>query len=595
VALGHCLLRTTEEAAEETQPLASRDGKIVVVFDGLIWNASELRAALIGEGLRPRSRADSELILGAYETWGRSFLDRVDGDFALAIWDGHRRELFCARDRLGMRPFHYHHATGELFCFASDPEALLTLPDVPRDLNEARIADAIVGGLEGFDAESTFYQALRRLPPANIVTVSEAGLSIERYWSFVAPPILRHKSDAEYEEAFRVVLTRAVKRRLRGGDTTGAMLSGGIDSGSVVAIARRLRREEGEPPLATFSAVAPDSETCIETRSARTTAGIGHLAPHFIDYTALGDLAPELIDLTLDLPTPFDRHMTLVRAVYLAANRAGCRAILDGVGGDIVLGDGGLLPYLLRRGRVVEAWREARGPMFLSSRRNAAARLYQAARAGFTPEWARSLRQSFGPRRVFGRDEIAASLVAPDFAARVGLEGRFAEQQRQRSALFRPGSPEQRSRGILRPRVTAARERYEREAARLQIEPRDPFHDLHVISFCVSLPVEQLRRDGWPKSILRRAMAEEVPAEVLLRSKRTHLGWTFTNAVIAAAASRAPRIQRTHIEAISPYVDLARFTSEYADYAGGADMSSERRQALFTVIQLARWLVSRPN
>jgi asparagine synthase (glutamine-hydrolysing) len=494
-----------------------------------------------------------------------------------------------------MRPFHYHHATGELFCFASDPEALLTLPDVPRDLNEARIADAIVGGLEGFDAESTFYQALRRLPPANIVTVSEAGLSIERYWSFVAPPILRHKSDAEYEEAFRVVLTRAVKRRLRGGDTTGAMLSGGIDSGSVVAIARRLRREEGEPPLATFSAVAPDSETCIETRSARTTAGIGHLAPHFIDYTALGDLAPELIDLTLDLPTPFDRHMTLVRAVYLAANRAGCRAILDGVGGDIVLGDGGLLPYLLRRGRVVEAWREARGPMFLSSRRNAAARLYQAARAGFTPEWARSLRQSFGPRRVFGRDEIAASLVAPDFAARVGLEGRFAEQQRQRSALFRPGSPEQRSRGILRPRVTAARERYEREAARLQIEPRDPFHDLHVISFCVSLPVEQLRRDGWPKSILRRAMAEEVPAEVLLRSKRTHLGWTFTNAVIAAAASRAPRIQRTHIEAISPYVDLARFTSEYADYAGGADMSSERRQALFTVIQLARWLVSRPN
>jgi asparagine synthase (glutamine-hydrolysing) len=595
VALGHCLLRTTEEAADEAQPLASLDGQIVLVFDGLLLNAPELRAALVQVGTQPRSRADSALVLGAYETWGRACLDRLEGHFALAVWDNRRRELFCARDRFGTRPFHYHHAPGRLFCFASDPEPLLALPDVPRRLNEARIADVLVSGLEGFDTECTFYEAIRRLPPAHSMTVSAAGLAMNRYWSFQPPPILRLKSDADYEDALRAVLTEAVRCRLRGGATTGAMLSGGVDSGSVVAIAGRLRREAGGPLLATFSAVSPDPETCIETRAVLATAGIGGLDPHFVDHTALGDLTPHLVDLTVNLSSPFNQHMTLIRAVYLAAHRAGCKALLDGVGGDNVMGDGGLLAYLLRRGRIARAWREARGPDLIYPRREAFHTLGEAIRMAIAPDWVRALRRSYGPRRVFGRDEIAASLIAPEFAARVGLEDRFADHQTRLLAPFRPGSPEQRARGIFQSRVTAARERYEREAARVQIEPRDPYHDLRVIAFCVSLPVEQLRRDGWPKSVLRRAMSNEVPADVLWRNKRTHLGWKFTQAVVAEAAQRAPLMSRTEIEAISPYIEMARFDAELADFRAGQEMTTVRKQAFIAAFQLAHWLANRPG
>jgi asparagine synthase (glutamine-hydrolysing) len=595
VALGHCLLRTTEEAADEAQPLVSRDGQIVLVFDGLLLNAAELRSALVQAGVQPQSRADSALVLGAYEAWGRACLDRIEGHFALAIWDGRRRELFCARDRLGTRPFHYHYAAGQMFCFASDPEALLALPDVPRQLNEARIADVLVSGLEGFDAECTFYTAIRRLPPAHSLTVSSAGLVMNRYWSFQPPPILRLKSDADYEDALRAVLTEAVRCRLRGGATTGAMLSGGVDSGSVVAIARRLKREAGGPPLATFSAVSPDPETCKETRAVLATAGIGDLDPHFVDHTALGDLTPDLIDLTLNLSSPFNQHMTLIRAVYLSAHRAGCKAVLDGMGGDNVMGDGGALAYLVRRGRVGKAWREARGPDLIFPRHEAVSSMGEAIRMAIAPDWVRSLRRSFGPRRVFGREAIEASFIKPEFAARVGVEDRFADHQARRLAPFRPGSPEQRARGIFQPRVTAARERYEREAARLQIEPRDPYHDLRVISFCVSLPVEQLRRDGWPKSVLRRAMANELPAEVLWRNTRTHLGWKFTQAVVRAASERAPLVSRSEIEAISSYIDMARFDADLADYRAGRDMETKRKQALFLVIHLAHWLATRPG
>jgi asparagine synthase (glutamine-hydrolysing) len=143
--------------------------------------------------------------------------------------------------------------------------------------------------------------------------------------------------------------------------------------------------------------------------------------------------------------------------------------------------------------------------------------------------------------------------------------------------------------------VTAARERYEREAARVQIEPRDPYHDLRVIAFCVSLPVEQLRRDGWPKSVLRRAMSNEVPADVLWRNKRTHLGWKFTQAVVAEAAQRAPLMSRTEIEAISPYIEMARFDAELADFRAGQEMTTVRKQAFIAAFQLAHWLANRPG
>lgn len=592
-ALGHCLLRTTEEVADERQPLVNDDGSLVLVVDGTLWNAPELRADLIRAGARLRSRTDSELVLSAYETWDRDFLSRIDGDFAVAIWDRRRRELFCARDRMGMRPFHYHVSPELGFCFASDPEAILAIPGMPHRLDEGRIADAIVGGLEGFDAHSTLFRDIARLPAAYELTVNAGAVAESRYWTFAPPAILKLKSDAAYRDALLAILKEAVRCRLRGGTTTAAMLSGGLDSTTVAALGRRIRAEEGKGPLDTFSAVGPDPDICIETHMIGAAASIGGIRAHFVDHAGLGALEEELSALTLNPRSPFDRHMTLVRAVYLAAHRAGFKAMIDGVGGDLVFADGGHLPYLLRKGRWLAAVQEARSEQaFWGGGEGAATRLARAARLAVTHDWMRRLRRRLRRYSVGTPAQPAQSLIDPAFARRVAVQDRLRTQNERRRVDFAPGTPEQRASGLFRARIVAARERYEREASRLGIEPRDPFLDLRVVSFCLSLPVEQITRDGWPKYLLRTAMAGELPEALRWRRGRSHLGWTFTTAVLQATRRRDTLVRGADLERIAPYIDVARLKSDLEAYLGGVDLPNKRLEQVYAGIVLARWLES---
>ncbi len=592
VLLGHCLLRTTEESHEENQPLANEDETLVLVLDGYLGNWSKLREDLLGKGVRLRTRADSELVLRAYETWGHDCVKHLEGDFAFAVYDARRREAFCARDRIGMRPFHYYHSDTTGFVFASDAQALLALPAVPCCINEGRIADALVDGLEGIDLCSTFYNDVYRLPPAHILTVTPAGLCIKRYWTFELPSELRLSSDEAYAEAFLDVFTNAVKSRLRGGGTTAAMLSGGLDSGSVVAVARSILANDGQPPLRTFSAVGPEHSACKETRSIYAAAGMTGIEPHFVDYRALGNLTSHLAKLFLNPPTPFDTHMTLPRAVYLAAHLAGARAVLDGVAGDSVLSDGGYLPFLLRRGRFKTAASEAfAARRFWGDDVSPALLLLQSAQTAITPDWARRLRRRFAGSRHIAREALQRSIISPEFAQRVRLLERFELACAQRATEVDPGSATRRASGIFEFHRTAARERYEREAARVGIEPRDPFLDLRVISFCVSLPAQQMLADGWPKIVMRRAMAGRLPEAVRWRRGKQHLGWAFTNAVMDTQRDQLRNAAPGALESVAPYVDIEPMKEPMRRLLEASDtLSVLNKQQLVQIYLLARWL-----
>ncbi|MDA0979581.1 MAG: asparagine synthetase B, partial [Proteobacteria bacterium] len=142
VALGHCLLRTTAESMEEQQPVVSIDGLLVLVMDGRVDNWMELRRQLVSMGAILRDRSDPELILAAYRCWGEGCLDRIDGDFAFAIWHTESRHLFCARDPLGGKPFHYYFS-GRQLVFASDVHAVLGVPGVPEEPNPGVIAECL--------------------------------------------------------------------------------------------------------------------------------------------------------------------------------------------------------------------------------------------------------------------------------------------------------------------------------------------------------------------------------------------------------------------------------------------------------------------
>jgi asparagine synthase (glutamine-hydrolysing) len=320
VGLGHTLLATTPEMLVEDIPLEHPQSGCVITGDVRLDNREELLARLrIDE--RPAATGDAGLVLAAYLEWGEACVEHFLGDFAFAVWDPRRRQLFCARDHMGMRQLIYHHSPRRFFAFATEPRAILVLPQVPYRVNEARIADYLVKELEGVDKTSTFFEQVYRLPPAHSVTVTQEGMRARRYWAPEARPELRLSSDEEYAEAFLEVFTAAVRSRLRTVGPVGSMLSGGVDSGSVVAVASRLLAAEGRGPLFTFSAISPDGEAEPETRAILAASTIDGLEPTTVSYGALDDLLPELEELVWDVDEPFDGSMTLVRAVYLSARR----------------------------------------------------------------------------------------------------------------------------------------------------------------------------------------------------------------------------------------------------------------------------------
>jgi asparagine synthase (glutamine-hydrolysing) len=548
--LGHALLATTPEALRESLPLEHSESGCTITGDIRLDNRTELLSQLD----RASSVGDCELVLNAYLAWGEACVERLLGDFAFAIWDARRRALFCARDHMGMRPVYYHHAPGRFFAFASEPRAILVLPQTPYRINEGRIADFLIGELEGIDKTSTFFEEVFRLPPAHTLTVTPEGLRPRRYWRLEPGPELRLSSDDAYAEAFLDVFEEAVRCRVRSVGRPGVMLSGGIDSGTVAAVAREVLATEGRGSLLTFSATSPDGDVDPETRAIRASATMEGVEPRFVSYGEMDDLLPDLVRLTLEEDEPFDGHMTLVRSLYLAASRAGVRTLLDGAGGDVVLSEGRQLARLLRAGRWCTAYREAAGQdRFFKGTCPPRRELLLSARAAFLPDaLLRRLRPLHRQLRV-GRT-IRESTIDVEFARRVAVGERLRTLWAHEIGLL-PDAGAERAHAIEHPYLTVGRERYDRVAAAVGVEPRDPFLDRRVLALCARLPGEQTLDGGWPKAVLRRATAGRLPDEVRWRRGKEHLGWAFTQALMGRHRELMRGEVEASLESLNGYVD----------------------------------------
>jgi asparagine synthase (glutamine-hydrolysing) len=535
--LGHALNATTPEALSEPMPWHHAPTACMVSADARLDNRAALMEAL---GIDPAGRVigDGELILAAYLKWGRDCPAHLMGDFAFVLWDPRAQRLFAARDQVGMRQLAYHFAPGRLFACATDADALLRQPDVPRRINRARIAD-FLEQLEAMDASSTFFEGLARLPPAHSLTVENGALRLSRYWQLEPQPPLTLPTDEAYAEAFRAMLDTAVRSRLRAPEgRLAAMLSGGMDSGSVVALTARQRQAAGAPPLVTLSAVdtLPD---CKETACVRDAlAFIPHLAPRIVSTADMDKLRDQLIALTQAETDPFDGHMTMVRALYLDAQRAGIRTVLDGVSADTTLGTGDMINYFAAHGRLRDAWAEAHcqerdwkweGVVALPA-------FARALRRRFTPEWLRARRKQAW-EAVEAARQARESILTDAFAAEVAMPER--RRAFARNVAVKEGWDQtSQAQRILHPYALAGRERYDRVAGAHGIEPRDPYLDTRLLEFCLSLPLGQLHADGWPKMIQRRAMAGMLPDSVRWKMGRDHVGWRFIDECFGPSPTR---------------------------------------------------------
>ncbi len=506
--LGHALLATTPEALVEPMPFRHAPTGCIITADVRLDNREDLLAELGLDG-RARVIGDGEIIVHAYLKWGTDCPVHLLGDFAFALWDPRAQRLLCARDKVGMRQLIYYNDPATTFACATDAEALIHHAEVPCRINEARIAD-FIEQLEAIDHVSTFFDGIVRLPPAHALVIEGGSLRQWRYWQLTAPgPVIHRASDAEYDAAFLEVFTEAVRARLRSPEPVGSMLSGGMDSGTVTAIAAQLLHEAGAPPLQTFSGIDTDP-ACPESACVRdSVAHIAHIAPQLVWTSDADSFRDDVMRLTAGQSDPFDVYMVFIRAIYLAARRAGIRVMLDGVGGDTSLATGNMVAYHLRRGEL----------------RAAVNAITSAVRRLLAPEWLLRRRRTAWELREAAR-AAAQSMVNPELAARIDMPLRRRTNAKHVS-VDEACDQQTQARRMLHPFIIVARERYDRVAGAIGIEPRDPFLDVRVLEFCLTLPPEQLHGKGWAKFIMRRAMAGRLPDSVRWKLGRDHVGLRF--------------------------------------------------------------------
>ncbi len=322
-ALGHRRLSIVDLSPGGHQPMPNEDGSLWVSFNGELYNWPDVKGSLAARGHRFRGSSDTEMILHLYEEHGGGLLAHLRGMFAFGLYDKTRRRLLLARDRLGKKPLFYHD-DGRRIVFASELKALLLDPSVPREIDEASLADFLT--FQYVPAPATIWRGVRKLPAAHMLVCDEGGVKVERYWSLPVEPDAGQPPEY-YRERLRELLTEAVRLRLMSDVPLGAFLSGGIDSSLVTALMSRLTRE----PVKTFSIGFEEQDFSELEHARRVARHLGTDHHELIVRPRALDLLPRLV---WQMDEPF-ADASMIPTWYVAEMaRRHVTVALSGDGGD---------------------------------------------------------------------------------------------------------------------------------------------------------------------------------------------------------------------------------------------------------------------
>jgi asparagine synthase (glutamine-hydrolysing) len=496
-------------------PLSNEDGTVWATLNGEIYNFQVLRAELSARGHRFRTATDTEVLVHLYEEHGDGCIPRLDGMFALALWDVRRQRLLAARDRLGKKPFYYTKTSGALV-FASSIAALLTDPSVTREPNYPAIDDFLTW--QYVPSPETAFAGIFKLPAAHFLTCGPNGqLDVHRYWQPpLAPAGRRVPSDTrEIEEELLERLRGAVRRRMVADVPVGAFLSGGIDSSAIVA----LMSEMTDRPVKTF-AIGFEEAEFNELPYARELAHRYGTEHH--EFIVRPDATSMLPELVRQYGEPFADASALPTYYLSKLTREHVTVALSGDGGDENFG--GYENY-----RIVSSW--ARADALPAGAR-------RAVNAGVASllDW---LPEHSTTRRA-GR---ASEMLAADTADRFRLQSSILKPAEKRAAYTENfqallGAPRRRgpAAGAFPPGADplawmmwhdlqfylpdCLMVKVDVASMASSLEVRAPMLDHHFVEFAAGIPSSLKRNGGEGKVILKRALAPVVPATTLNRPKR---------------------------------------------------------------------------
>ncbi len=531
VGLACCLARIAPESAFETQPAVDASGA-VLAFDGRLDNREELLAVLDDEAAVSDEAPDSVLALAAYHAFGDDFPARLNGDFALGLFDPSRQQVLLARDAVGVRPL-YYYASRDVFLFASEIKTLLAHPRVETRPNDHALAGFLLRRFAAEEPqESTFFQNVVSVLPAHRVVVTRDGVRTQRYWDFDLTRQVRFARFEDYADAFEQHFEDAVRRRLRSATPVAVSISGGVDSSAIFCVAETVARRDRNryPGLLGMSHTFPDGLPSDEK------AFLLEIEREYgLNIWRLADwprgVANACCEGIWHAEAPFlDPQWNGTHAFLTAVRDRGARVLLTGHWGDQFLFDDAYLVDLCRRG----AWRTVRRHLIVFGRSVTDSdpfyfkrRLVKALFTRHAPDTVVSAIKR--ARRRFHRSRRLQSWYTDAF------RNRIAETASARPAGWHA------ARAHTRSLYREARSRYHvlcmewnnKIGAMHGLEMAFPFLDRDLIAFLMAIPGEIQSRNGMEKGILREALRGVLPAAIADRLSKAD----FTSAVNEGVAT----------------------------------------------------------
>lgn len=503
LALGHRRLSILDLSNDGAQPMHSPSGKLVLIFNGEIYNYIEIRQDLRASGYTFKTQTDTEVVLAAFDKWGEDCVSRFNGMWSFAIYNREQRRLFMSRDRFGVKPFYYRN-DGNVFAFGSEIRQLL--PFATRTVaNMDAVRTYLITDASALD-DTTFFEGIRQLPAGHsaIFDLAQNRLTIRRYYEITRRADIAALNVEDAIENFSTLFEDAIRLRLRSDVKVGTCLSGGMDSSSVAAIASALYRQSATEPFGAITAISEQNSNN-EAPFAEIMAQSNGL-DWFTVKPTYADFVETLPQIVRTQEEPFGSpSLTMQHFVMKTARDNGITVLLDGQGGDeILLGYGRYYASYIMSIFRKEGILAAINALQASARNNANMGPFNFAKH-LASGLAAPLRVAFYNRRHrhFRRHPQLPHLSA---FSRASFDS-FALQKLEIESTNLP---------VLL--------RFEdKNSMAHSIETRLPFLDYRLLEFCLSLPAHYKIRDGWSKWILRGAMADRLPRAIVWR--RNKLGF----------------------------------------------------------------------
>ena len=576
-ALGHRRLSIIDLSSGQ-QPMFNETGELSIIFNGEIFNHAAIRPELEEHGHAYRSRCDTETILHAYEQYGADCVRKFRGMFAFAIWNSTTRTLFAARDRLGIKPFYYYW-DGQLFAFASEIKALLRHPSISARLDDSLLPEYLALGYTS--DERTLFAGIRKLMPGHTLTLTPDTLHISQYWSIPAQSF-EERDDESWIAECRARLEETVRMRLMSDVPLGMFLSGGVDSSAIAALTARMVTER----VKTFSVgyrEAQFSELSYAAQVAKTLGTDHHEV--VIGRDDFFGALPRLI-WHEDEPIVWPSSISLYYVSMKAAEQV--KVVLTGEGADELFGGYERYSHHLLNARLVGAYTQLparvrnaiRTKLDGSTLLNASVRRkLQHTVLGRDPELQSLYIDNF--YSAFSADEQAALLQSPvdkrsPYASVLEHWHRAGDD---RSLLGRLLYTDQKT------YLVELLMKQDQMSMAASIESRVPFLDHPYVEFSTAVPDRMKIRGGVGKYILKRAVEDLLPRDIVYRKK---MGFpTPLRAWLRDETSRA-RLEALHDAngLVSHYFDKRALEALLSRHVSGQVDATDR---IWRLLNLQTW------